>query len=469
MIKTYDQEQIITTSVPRSLVGELLSLDFHDITDGFIGDFWGISRGLFLSILFVGLLAILWRQIPGLPLFAIEWVIGTSPIWIPIGAVICAWKMWVWYARAGFLARQKPVLLEVKFARDVVKSPRAMEVALSHIWSDSGETTYFNRIWQGQVRPIYSLEITSFGGEIHFYIWCWRQWRSTVEAAIYAQYPEVELYEVEDYASKWTFDPDEHVCFCTDWRLEPHNDAYQLKTYVDFELDADPKEEYKIDPLAQILERFSTLKPTEQIWIQFVITANKDQRPSKKTFFGSEPRWAGLLKDEIDAIRKQAAGDPDDPAQSWRRGARVNQFRQTEMVKSIDRNMGKWPYSVGGRGIYIADPASFGSPGYTAVRWMWRPVGNTQWGNQLRPRRWHNVFDYPWQDLWDIRWIRTTRQFLDCYRRRSHFYSPWILPYNMMSVEALATLWHPPSRAVATPGLERITAKKAPPPSNLPK
>ena len=39
----------------------------------------------------------------------------------------------------------------------------------------------------------------------------------------------------------------------------------------------------------------------------------------------------------------------------------------------------------------------------------------------------------------------------------------------ILSGEELATLWHPVSRAVAIPGLDRIPAQKAEPPSNLPK
>ena len=470
MIHAFDQENRISTGVVRTLIKTLVDLDFHEIVDGFIGDFWGISRGLFLSVLFCGMLLILSHQIPNLPRFAFEWIVGTSPLWVLPAAAIGAWKVWVWYARATYIHRVKPLLLEVKFPRDIVKSPRAMETALTHMWTDSGETTFYNRIWQGQVRPFFSFEIASFGGELHFYIWCWRNWRAPIEATMYAQYPEIEIHEVEDYASKFQYDPKKHVCFCTDWRLEPRNDAYQLRSYIDYELDTDPKEEYKIDPLAQVLESMTSIKPQEQVWLQIVITSNKDvRRKPKGAWFETESRYVGLLSGEIQVIRKQAVGDVEDPGESWRRSARVPQFRQGEQVKSIDRNMGKLPFNVGARGVYISDPENFASPGYTGIRWIWRPMGNPQWGNQMRPRRWHNPFDYPWQDLWDMRWNNMTRRFFDCYRRRAHFYSPWIFPHNMMSTEAIATLWHPPSRAISAPGLERIPAKKAQPPANLPK
>ena len=215
---------------------------------------------------------------------------GTLPIWLPVVSVIGGWKAWIWYTRASFIAGLDNMLLEVKFPRDIVKSPRAMEEVLTKLWTDSGETTFFNRVFQGQARPWFSLEMASFGGEVHFYIWCRREWREVVESAMYAQYPEVELTEAEDYASKFAYDPDVHECFCTDWRYEPRNDAYQFRSYIDFELDTDPKEEYKVDPLAQVIERLSSIKPEEQMWMQIIITQCSDQRRKKGTLFGTESR-----------------------------------------------------------------------------------------------------------------------------------------------------------------------------------
>ena len=253
MIHEYEQKGIVTSTDLRGAFASLVSFDLHGLVDGYIGGYWAISRLLTLSIFFWGLFAVLWSMVPSLPLFAFGWLLGMAPIWLPVAALILAWKVWVWYAHAGYIFTRDTVLLEVKMPRDVTRSPRAMENALSKLWTDSGETTFLNRIWQGQVRPYFSLEMASFGGQIHFYIWCWRNWRPNVEAMMYAYYPEVEMVEVEDYASKFRFDPDTQDCYPTDWRLEPRNDAYPIRTYIEFELDKDPKEEYKIDPLAEVL------------------------------------------------------------------------------------------------------------------------------------------------------------------------------------------------------------------------
>jgi hypothetical protein len=470
-IHEHEQGEAIGSSVLRSsVIGAFLEGDFHKIIDGFFGNLWGVSRFLVLSIFFFGLLSVLSLQIPNLILFATEWLIGTAPVWIPIALLVGMWKIWLWYARALYLSKIKPILLEVKFPRDLVRSPRAMENALSQLWNDSGETTFMNRVWQGQVRQIYSLEIASFGGEIHFYVWCWSKWRQQTEASLYAYYPEIELIEVEDYASKFHYDPEKHGVFPTDWRYEPKNDAYPIKTYVDFELDKDPKEEYKIDPLAEVLEHLGDIRPDEQAWIQIVFTLCKDVRKKPGgRYWETQSRYEGLLSDEVQKIRKEATGNLENKDEEWKRFARIQLYRYTEVIRAIDRNMGKHPFNVGVRGVYIGPPEIFSSSRYYSIRWIWRPFGNAQYQNQLRPRRWANPFDYPWQDLFGMRYKLMVRRFFDAYRRRSMFYSPWIMPYNMMSTEVIASLWHPPTSAIATPGLERIPAKKAEPPPNLPK
>ena len=250
------QDQII----PNDLIDVFRLLTHFDLIDfiEWMGN-WAVSRGLCYAIIYFSLLGILWVEMPGLPVFAFGWILGTLPVWLPLSLAIGGYKVWIWYARALYIAsrHKDAVLLEIRIPRDLVKSPRAMEAVFPQLHSTSGETTFYHRQWKGQARPYFSFEIASFAGEIHFYAWCWRNQRHLVESAIYGQYPEVEIFEVEDYASKFQYDPKKHMCYCNDYRFEPMRDridAYPIRTYIEYELDKDPKEEYKIDPLSQILE-----------------------------------------------------------------------------------------------------------------------------------------------------------------------------------------------------------------------
>ncbi len=146
---------------PFSLGFNPFSLEsFYD----YMGE-WGISRGLILWIFFVGLMWILSLEISNLALFATEWIVGTAPLWLPIGLYIAALNAWIWYIQSFYLAGRDGILLEVKMPRDIFKSPRAMELALIPMNLSSGETTFLNRGWQGGVRPFWSFEIASFGGQ----------------------------------------------------------------------------------------------------------------------------------------------------------------------------------------------------------------------------------------------------------------------------------------------------------------
>jgi len=429
---------------------------------------WGISRAFFLTALFLGLLFTLSHYVPNLPLFAIEWLAGLAPLWLPIALAIAAWKVWKIYIRSLYLANMKTVVLEMKVPREITRSPRAMELALTNLWTSSGETQFILRHWRGQVRPFYSFEIASFGGETHFYIWCPEAYKNNIESTMYAYYPEIELHEVDDYAMKFKFDPEKQAAFATDHILE-NSFAFPIKSYVDFELDKDPKEEFRVDPIASVLEYMSSLKPMEQAWVQIIITLNKDKRTKKHTLFGTEGLWASVIREKVEEIRQKSAERINPETGKKETGFPRPTWSQQEQIMAMERHLGKYPFNVGIRAVYISDKAHFSGSSYNGVRWLWRPLNNPAYLNSLRPKHWTNTVDYPWQDFAGYRLELLTRRFFDAYRRRSFFYSPWTTPHFIMSTEALATLWHPPSRAVVAPGLERIPATKAEPPSNLPR
>src|SRR3989338_10762763 len=94
---------VIRRVIKETFGGEKYKGGFHIFVDGVIGDLLGISRFLFLSILFWGMYLAMTNQVPNLPLFTLEWLIGLAPVWLPIALLVGAWKIWVWYVQALFL------------------------------------------------------------------------------------------------------------------------------------------------------------------------------------------------------------------------------------------------------------------------------------------------------------------------------------------------------------------------------
>lgn len=189
--------------------------------------------------------------------------------------------------------------------------------------------------------------------------------------------------------------------------------------------------------------------------------------------YGGVDKFTKDAEKRVEQIRAEASLRPKDPAsptaeEEPKLGFPQPTWRQTEQIRAIERHMAKRLFMVGIRVCYIAKYEDYRADVRNGVRWMLVPYAS-QWLNWMRPKRWHGPFDYPWQDFKGIRWRHTSRRFLDAYRRRSYFYAPWVSPHFVMSVEALASLWHPPSSTITPPGLQRIPATKAKPPPNLPK
>src|SRR5688572_1405870 len=121
---------------------------------------------------------------------------------LPIAALIVlgwiAWKLWVHYIQQDFISGINFVLLEVVPPRDVLRSPKAMELfitnALFHWSMKGGKESY----WQGAVWFWFSLEIASIDGQVHFYIRTPTRIRGLIETQMYAQFPQAQVKAVED-------------------------------------------------------------------------------------------------------------------------------------------------------------------------------------------------------------------------------------------------------------------------------
>ena len=173
---------------------------------------------------------------------------------------IIAWRFWVHYIQQDFISGIEFVLLEIIPPREVLRSPKAMELfftnALYH-WSKKGGKEEY---WQGAVWFWFSLEIASIEGQVHFYIRTPSRIKSLIETQMYAQYPQAQVKVVEDYtlAVDEISSESEWNGWGCEFELKKH-EAYPIRSYVDYGLDKDPKEEFKVDPISPVIEFFGSL------------------------------------------------------------------------------------------------------------------------------------------------------------------------------------------------------------------
>jgi len=397
-----------------------------------------------------------------------------------------AWKLWVHYVQQDFISGIDYVLLEIVPPREVLRSPKAMELfftnALYH-WSIKGGREEY---WQGAVWFWFSLEIVSLEGQVHFYIRTPTRLKGLIETQMYAQYPQAQVKVVEDYTlavdeitpeSAWNG-------WGCEFKLTKH-EAYPIKTYVDFGLDKDPKEEFKVDPISPVVEFFGSLKKGEQGWIQIVITA----KPSSDNVPHS---WVEEAKKEMFRFLKPYTAYKDE-------GERI-EVRVGEHVKNavvaMSAKTSKVGFETGVRIMYIGKKEAFDLGNRRNMRLLFRQYARPDCNEFYRINSAQADF-YGGILLSSPKTVMMlANRMLHEYRERAFFHLPlrhhifsqnhwaWPIPRVLevgdlikayahhqtyvLNVEELATIWHFPGQILKVPTLERIESKEASPPTNLP-
>ncbi|MEK9160777.1 MAG: hypothetical protein AAB440_01945 [Patescibacteria group bacterium] len=388
-----------------------------------------------------------------------EFLFFLAPVWLTFLIVRWAIFSFVKWRRTDWSAEHKWVLLEIRIPHDNIRTPAAMEAFFHSLHIPAGQGTWYKRHVFGRTRDWWSFEICSAEGKIRFYVWTRERIRRATESFLYAQYPNIEIIEAEDYSrlinpshGNWSM----FACEYTFTKPSP----YPIKTYVQYGLDRnDLKEGHFVDPFANVLELFGALGKDEHYWFQIVCRATRHDTQQGK------PDIKTQAKQLIDKLRAQSieyghGGHAQFPIAS------PGMLMQME---AIERNVGKLTYDVGIRSIYFARPDKYmGMMAGMAVQLM--KVYNSEMFNGLVPAPlWSEKFnDYPWEDIGGKRQAREMHEVVEFYRRRAYFHPPYKGPWLVMSTEELATIYHIPTTHIQTPGLERIQSTSAKPPTNLP-
>ncbi len=380
-----------------------------------------------------------------------------STFFIPIILGYMFWHLWLQYVRTHFLLAQEHILLEFKLPREITKSPAAMEIFLSTLYQTGSESTWFDRYWKGGMRPWFSLELVSIEGQVKFFIWTRKGLKKTIETQLYSQYPDIEVAEVPDYTEGISFEPGVNDIFGC-YFVKDKESFYPIKTYIDFGLDKDPKEEVKIDPITPVLEFLGSIGEGEQVWFQIMVRAHKKESidPTSK----EKVDWRHFAKEEINLKMKRNKGEGES-------GDRLTKGEKNA-IEAVERSIAKLPFDVGIRAIYIADKDKANKDNIPGLRGAFRQYGAVDLNN-IKPDG-STSFDYPWQDFMDIRLNEKKRKILSGYKNRAYFRPayPNDAKYSIFSVEELATIFHFPGKVAHTPTMSRISSKKGEAPSNLP-
>ncbi|MEK7621892.1 MAG: hypothetical protein AAB415_01805 [Patescibacteria group bacterium] len=389
----------------------------------------------------------------------------TAIVWLPIFLIYLAWKLWYYWKQAVYIRGTEWVMLDIRVPREISKSPKAMEVVLG-IFAQTYAGNKWTRFTKGIVRSWFSLELVSLGGKIHFYFYIPKFFKNVIEAQIYSQYPGVEISETEDYVSNipaYGTPTSNHKIWGVEFAFSKE-DAYPIKTYVDYGLDKDPKEEFKIDPMTPMLEFLGSITPAEQVWIQILIIATRDRFHKPGTWFGKQgwKKEANILIDKL-MKRDQFKSGPDAAIPF---GALALSPGERTVVEAIERSMDKIAFDCGFRGIYLAPKDKFKEVNIVGLMSSVKQFNSANL-NGFKPGFKTGV-EESWHDFHGIRVEKMKRKMFDAYRRRAYFYPPYVGKSMVLNTEELATIYHFPGAVATTPTLTKIESKRGEPPIDLP-
>ncbi len=401
-------------------------------------------------------------------------------VWLLIFAAI---TFYLEYRQNKYSADWKWVLLAIDIPPLNVQTPKAVEQMFAHLAGAFNQPDIAEKFYYGFKQRWFSFEIISIEGYIQFLIRTEESFRDLVEASIYAQYPEAEITEVEDYTDDTPeqFPSDDYDIWMADFGTE-QDDSYPIRTYQDFQ-DSMSKDEVLKDPMSAFLESFSRIGPGEQMWFQILLEPISSSWKEKsirkvKELIGDSAAAAEAGSKLADAITRsslkaiESIGDQifgreasaSAGGESDKQPPNLLQYLtpgQSKLVEDIEEKISKIGFKVKIRAAYLARREVFKTERGVnliigAINQFNKP--NT---NSIVPTYGVNVSYF----FKDSRTAQRKTMMLKAYKKRKMNVgaNPFVL-----NIEELATLWHFPLAYVKAPLVQRAQARQTEPPIGLP-
>lgn len=378
-------------------------------------------------------------------------------------------------------AKEEHCIIQIRVSKTNEKGPLLSEQLLNTLHGTHISYTWWDWV-MGRVQTTFSFEIANIHNSIRFFVAMPRHLQKLVEGQLYAQYPDVEISEADDYAGFLLGDKAEksHVEGSVSAELETFwHSLMPIRRYVDYE---DKFTREAIDPLGGITATLDKLNAKEdQAWVQIV------SQPAPITWqkfgwklFGIYKKGYFLWPDNLHLwfhdtfmIRSKIfhlafipvliflkfiskifflkKSDPDDTqvvAQS--KGTKdLDIIETTKEDKYWDlpvRKLSKNGYDAKIRMVYVPSDGN--------IKEAKEKVSEMVTA--------FKTFNLPFINGFKIDKLRYGYNAILAYAQRL-MVNPCVL-----NSEELATLWHLPNKSVETPSIWWVTSRKLEPPSDLP-
>lgn len=290
-----------------------------------------------------------------------------------------------------------------------------------------------------------SFEVVAKDKFIQFYVTVPTHLKDFIEGQIYAQYPTVEINEVDDFAEGLRA---REVNFAVTELEMTKPDVYPIRFFDSFE----------VDPLAGITSVMSKLGSNERVWIQLLIRPVGDnwqergnnivsavragKKPGGQAIFDSIISGA---KNSLKAILVQAVNPGVETAPSDKNDVKLPSTVE-DALKGIEQKITKLGFETKIRILSIANDPVTAEVKCQSVAAAFKQFNTTNLNGFKVGTILKNNFD-AWQAF-------VGREFVD--------------KGNILNITELASIYHLPNQTVETPSIVWSGSKKGEPPANLP-
>ncbi len=278
--------------------------------------------------------------------------------------------------------------------------------------------------WQEATRERISFEIAVVNKRIGFYVWVPKYLKDFVAEQIYAQYPTVQISEVEDYSAPTQT---HETILTTDMQLNG-NDVLPIKMFQSFD----------VDPLAAITATLAKFEDDEQAWVQLIMRPASSQWQKKSESYlkgikSSKTKTTGML---------QALWAPPEATTTAKQ---LTEYEQTQVSGAQEKSQ-KLAFEAVLRVVYRGNASD------TQARLRMQSIiagykqFNTTYLNGFEQGKLINTEVIP-------------ETFVDREFGKTRY---------TLNIEEVATLYHLPHTNVETPFILWASSQTAEPPANLP-
>lgn len=366
----------------------------------------------------------------------------------------------------------KWTFIEIIPPADIERGPKMMESIYNGISGVTSSIHTFKQYISGcYTQDRFAIELISEEGRIRFLMRIHKKHRNLFESLIYAQYPDAQITETEDYTQKHpAIIPNrDWDLWGTDFEFIHKNIIFPIKTYDKFEETISGE---MIDPLASIVEVMGSLGPGQHAWLQWVIEPLQEKwNPTQKAMVdklkGKEeaPKTGifGHLADVLLNIPKGLFGAVEFKT-AEKKEQQPLEFRlspvEKDVLKAVEENIGRYMYKTKMRFVHISRRSVFNKSFVSAVVGGVKQFNDFNY-NALRPNDVSKTYGKIF--LTERTASLRKRKIYKRYKERGMDDAKiWL------SSKELATLFHFPDISVKTPAVPRTASKLGAAPSNLP-